>query len=200
MRAARAGLVLALLGVLMVTGVVAATNFGGPRDAGVHCDTTPSSQCVANNASHTVYFEYATSALRDATLWAMTNYNNVAPPIDMAEVFPPATDRDVTVRGDYVGYTGWWAATMCATNASYGGAESPLPGTRWCRPQILQFNRTYEASKYPTTTNKRAVACHELGHTVGLQHTTSTTSCMRSGNQTVTTTNSHDRAHIADYY
>lgn len=74
----------------------------------------------------------------------------------MSEVFPPAPDRDVTVRGDYVGYTGWWAATLCAANADEGGAESPRPGTKWCRPQILQFNRT--------------------------------------------TTNSHDRDPIADYY
>ena len=42
-----------------------------------------------------------------------------------------------------------------------GGSGS----TRWCRGQYLRYNATY-SNVYPA----RSVACHELAHTMGLQH------------------------------
>jgi len=41
------------------------------------------------------------------------------------------------------------------------------------------FNLSYKAAKYSTLTRTKAIACHEMGHTLGLRHNT-TAACMKS--------------------
>lgn len=84
---------------------------------------------------------------------------------------------DVGVTDASYGSTGDWAWTACADNAVYGGSEASF--SRWCRSQDLVFNLSYKATKYFTLDKTRAIACHELGHTVGLRHDTTAT-CMKS--------------------
>lgn len=118
---------------------------------------------------------------------------------------------DVKVRAvDYGPTKSWCASTACESMAPptvFGGSELPLPGTRWCKPQIFRYNLYWRASKYPTDSNERAIACHEVGHTLGLRHATSSTgdadwanSCMVNGNQTKITTTTHDRNHVNARY
>jgi hypothetical protein len=38
------------------------------------------------------------------------------------------------------------------------------------QPQLFVWNTRWEPTHYPTSDNKRYIACHELGHTIGLQH------------------------------
>ncbi|MEU6720305.1 matrixin family metalloprotease [Nonomuraea sp. NPDC046802] len=47
-----------------------------------------------------------------------------------------------------------------------------------------------------STTQRQALACHEIGHTVGLDHSTESGSCLR----TVTKYGTHDVAHINGRY
>ena len=73
--------------------------------------------------------------------------------------------------GSY-GLNGAWAYTRCATNLeSQGGSESPLPGTKWCKPQLFRWNLTYR-SNYNNDTREEDMACEEFGHTLGLRHGT----------------------------
>ncbi len=187
----------------------AGTNFGGPRDSGVHCDTDPvTSQCVAENASHTVYIEASVDSQLVAQLqWSTANYTAVT---DVSMVISTSSSSDVKVRAVNYGANGWWASTSCEFAGSptvYGGSETPLPGTRWCKAQVLRYNLYYRATKYPSDNNARSVTCQELGHTIGLRHATSGTgdpfwadSCMKVNNQTKITTTDHDRSHVDARY
>ena len=54
-----------------------------------------------------------------------------------------------------------------------------------------------------TYMDRRKTSCHEIGHTVGLAHSsqlTSTSDCMISGNYTFTFLNSHHKDHINSRY
>jgi len=63
------------------------------------------------------------------------------------------------------------------TGATYGGSSASH--TRWCKPQQIQFNRTY-GSKWDSDSQLHYVTCHELGHTVGLRYNNVETSCMKA--------------------
>lgn len=184
----------------------ATTNFGSSYEHGCHADS--SSQCKANDRNHGVYVN-VTGSYGVQVRWAMANYTSVAPPINMFEVYPPALDKDVEVlavnRNDVDALA--WTACMGAPGASgmqYGGLETSH--TRWCRPQRFYYNVYYEAGYFPEDNPKRYIACHELGHTIGLRH-------RRSGEPSATcmvpatinpkyvpiyiTTSGHDRGAIA---
>lgn len=170
------------------------------------CDTTLYSECVANNAYHSVYVNVAGSYATQVR-WSTQNYTSVAPPIVMSEVYPPALDKAVEVLLTNAGANGALAWTQCASGATYGGSDALH--TRWCRPQRFYYNTYYEAGYFPTDNAKRYIACHELGHTIGLQHPASgerTVTCMTSATitpkyvPTYTTTSDVERSQVYAYY
>ena len=62
---------------------------------------------------------------------------------------------------------GW---VRCSSDNTGTGGSHP---SRWCRGQQLRINTyffLYQSGYLDTTTQRRRVACHELGHTVGLRH------------------------------
>jgi len=197
------------LTVLIAAGV-AATNWGGPRDSGKHCNEDPVvSQCLNDPASSniSVIIEGSIDSQIGANLrWSMLNYTQVTDvnifETDVGEPTPRAK-----VRAAY--YTGtWWSAGACEYSGLptiYGGSEASH--TRWCRPQVIRYNLNFRDSKFPGDTAQRDVSCHELGHVLGLRHATSSTgdaswsnSCMVNASQTKTTTTTHDRSHVNAYY
>jgi len=83
----------------------------------------------------------------------------------------------------------WWypqfpdlAAWVDCPADNTGIGHHALPGTpeydssRWCRGQIIRFNASVGASW--NQLGRDWVACHELGHSVGLRHSTDNYSCM----------------------
>lgn len=81
----------------------------------------------------------------------------------------------------------WRGYTTCWEGAETG--ESGL--NMWCRPQLLYLNTYYEHSEWETSgVIRKWLACHELGHLVGLQHAIDDfhanwdESCMRDGDVT----------------
>jgi hypothetical protein len=120
-------------------------------------------------------------ALRNALTWSFTN--NYGYNLDFFRV--TSGDWDVYVRaynaGD-IGYSGW---VDCRPDAEQGG-NHPF---HHCADQQLRFN-TFYPHQYDTTNEARSLVCHELGHTVGLQHPSSDTgSCMTA----------HDYSHLRYY-
>ena len=112
------------------------------------------------------------------------------------------SDRlDAYVGASYgnFGSNGAWAYTSCEVAAQHG----TNPAGQWCIAQLLRFNSQY-ISNYDTNNGTKGVACHELGHTLGLRHTTSTTTCMHNtplvSGVWRTTIQAHDVSHLEANY
>ena len=204
-----------LLGLAVAVGPLAtpgaASNWGGPKDAGRDCDTTYYSQCVANGWHHTVnYSSTLTQAYRDAfpgPAGAYTTGPGMLVSLDAAY----AADNDVRaaqVSDSSVGYWGW---TRCSSAAVHGTLAGPPPlptwtnGMEYCYPQLLYLNDYFRAN-YPDGPRKEALVCHELGHTMGLAHRSTTPlGCMRNPPIVSSTTfynrpQGHDIMHLEYFY
>jgi predicted Zn-dependent protease len=84
-------------------------------------------------------------------------------------------------------------AGTCGDEATYGGSDPD----RWCRPQDIQLNTHYS----PSASAKKSIACHELGHTLGLRHSVQVgVSCMRDGEWTQQGYSPHDSTMLAGQY
>lgn len=173
---------------LVVAPIATASNFGSGIDHA--CDTTYSSQCVADNYDHRVrFFSIDNANLLTATRDRMSYFNSFAGRLNMYEV---SSSADVNVQDLYVGAVGWWGVGYCASSATYGGSDPNC----WCRPQVLTYNLSYSAG----VGQPYYLACHELGHTVGLRHYNHVT-CMvnadLTGEKVITP---HERDHINSRY
>ena len=182
-----------------------ATNFGGPLDAWKACDSNLSSQCVAENYTHRIYYDSSlTQPYRDAV-------NAIIPVYDATDMSVATeaygTTNDVRVSGGYWGQNGAWAWTACANAPTSKGtrpADGHNHGHNWCKPQIFRWNLDYSAN-YNTPDKRKAIACHEVGHTMGLRHSGDPASCMKDP-PTLTTppamapTSSHDVPRINEHY
>lgn len=100
-------------------------------------------------------------------------------------------DEDVIVKDIELEDNGDIGYTRCARTTGnevdegvqYGGSADDH--TRWCRPQVVVFDTTYDRTPtstkmgYGTQKLRRWLSCHELGHTFGLRHRNDTyNSCM----------------------
>lgn len=105
------------------------------------------------------------------------------------------SQSDVTVMDAFYGDTGWAGRAVCQeTLATYGITD----GYQTCVHNHVQIN---QSSDNGTDSNyRKAVVCHELGHTVGLRHTSDTSSCLRNPAQVTVALNDHDKAHINSWY
>lgn len=166
---AKGSVLLTLVWWLAIAPMASATDFGS--NINHPCDETYASQCVADNYDHQVRFFDVTENMLWGTQDRMQYYNGRAARLLMRE-YTTGT-RDVHVQDLYVGPVGWWAATYCASSATYGGTDP----SRWCRPQILTYNLTYSIG----IAQPQYMACHELGHTVGLRHYSNDSTCMKNG-------------------
>jgi hypothetical protein len=135
---------------------------------------------LANNIWHAVRF----AGLGNANGWANMDDDLewvIDSRLDSTDLVAYRNDSDPVpdvwaMDNDY-GATGIVAWVDCpANNSGTGGSGSSV----WCRGQYLRFNSAYEGYL-----GNRIVACHELGHTVGLKHNTHPAgetydSCMRT--------------------
>lgn len=189
---------LAAASVVISPGPVYAANFGSGETVGNA--TSPSSSVnLGNDANHTYRFYLADPPRRAATDWAAQN-DYIGTPVSLFRLADAAsgTDRTMDVMvadGDYGdnGAIGW---VQCPAGAITNGVHPD----RTCYGQILRYNLFY-AAYYDTTAEQQRTACHELGHTVGLRHTSNTTTCMKSSAPLSTSYfDSHDKGHLNGYY
>lgn len=193
----------ALVGQAMFPMFVVATNFGGPLHSGVACDANMSSECVAENYTHYVYYySTLTQPYRDAVDATIPAYDATDMTVQ-AEAY--SSTNDVRVSEGNWGSNGAWAWTACATTLNGAGsrpADGHSHGHNWCKPQLLRWN-LYYAANYSTADQRKAIACHELGHTMGLQHTSDTASCMKDPPTTTplaTSPTQHDKDRLNEHY
>jgi len=130
--------------------------------------TPPRCTSVDSNSRHYVYISPSVPGrIRWAVIRTMReDYGPTDLAMHLQTEITPRTD--VIVRaGDYGanGAAGWvWCPPLApqGTNAA---------GDRWCRHQRLYFNlnATYSAF-FADQASRDYMACHELGHTIGLHH------------------------------
>lgn len=180
-----------------------ATNFGATSASSCgytqgNSGPSPATNCVskANNATHAV--RYSTLGNQWTGIDAATTgrISSVYNPISGFTAYVTTTDPvpDVWVYDLYYGTTGIIAWVDCpASNSGVGGSGT----SRWCRGQILRYNATYQ--NYAVGSQ---IACHELGHTIGLRHRTTTGSCMYTYGDILAanTLDSHDISHVEAGY
>lgn len=194
-----ASLVLGFASILISPGAAQASNWGSV------CDNSTDCVSQANNAYHAIRYvnledEYPQGIPRMeiAADWAVTEFNAT----DMV-VYRTQTDPapDVELHDyNYGGSVPWVAITRCPTTNTGTGGSHP---DRWCRGQQNIYNSYYywfQNDYYDTDFQRRYVACHEMGHTVALRHSTvSSNSCMWStlpATSTASILHAHDIAHI----
>jgi hypothetical protein len=187
--------------LLLSAGAAGANNFGSLSNSGPPSNSVN----IGDNTTHTARY-YLLNQFADAMPWAIDHYNN-ATVLSVSRLTPDYTcgisstcspTSDVQIAdGDY-GYSGVAGWNSCPGGAIVLGSHP----TRSCYGQIVRFNTHSSVTQYIDSLEERQeLACHEFGHTLGLRHTTSQTSCME---ETVPLpsryTNTHDRQCVDQYY
>lgn len=186
----------ALIAVL-AAGTVMASNFGSNTASyltNAHpCDTDAASQCIANNGAHAWYPQDVTANLLAATRTASTTYNAVA---DVSTTESSSSSNvDVIVMDAFTNLPNIVAWTECADGATTGGTDPHA----YCVPQWLRYDLS-DTSAYDTIDERNSIACQEMGHTLGLRHSSSTSSCMYTNRTTQSGLVTDDTTELNGHY
>ena len=179
--------------VLLGVGVVPAraSNFSGASGR-VGCEVN-----AADNKTHSIWYHQLTTTTRQAVSWSRShNYD----PTVIDTVTEDARDRltdVIAMDADYEGTTCGRTWIPRPTGAGLIGMVicRSLSGRR-CNQFHMMFDTDFMGPQ--PTANENALACHELGHTVGLMHVTS--GCLATGGGAWTSLREHDRRHLTSYY
>lgn len=130
------------------------------------------SNCIANNYIHTVYPSALTTNIRNDLAWILENQYDTY--TQLSTSMDADTNADVLAYDwDYGPSPFYYAAVFCPTSSTKYGTDPNVV----CRPMQLRFN-LYWTGRFDSQYERRQVACHELGHTVGLHHRNHLNSCM----------------------
>lgn len=130
--------------------------------------TPPRCTSVDSNSRHYVY---VSPSVPGRIAWALRrtmreDYGPTNLVMHLQTEITPRTDV-IVMAGDYGrnGAAGW---VWCPPRAPQG---TNAVGDRWCRHQRLYFNLNASyASFFADRASRDYMACHELGHTIGLHH------------------------------
>jgi hypothetical protein len=128
----------------------------------------PRCTSVGNDSIHRVYID---PAVPNGLAWAVrrTMHRDYGPThLVMIEQSRITRKTDVIVRAANYGQNGAAGWVWCPPSSPQGRNEH---GDRWCRRQRVYFNLnpTYRAF-FTGRGSLDYIACHELGHTIGLHH------------------------------
>lgn len=145
---------------------------------------------TAGYDSHVTFNKISlTSDMSTAVNW--NNSNNVLTTKLTTSVYSNSSyQREVDIYDANYGATGWAGRWYCQRSALQGE----------CLVGVVQLNTHYGYD----TAMRRQLVCHEIGHSLGLNHPTSGTSCVRTGSDATTWSytylSTHDKGHINSIY
>jgi len=164
---------MATLLALACIGNAVAGNWGaGKWNEDGRCTTDQWSECTADDNQHYVFVDAdVPSQLETQISLSITyDYNTVADftAIQNSVLLSYTDVRVKTVTSLPPGFD-YWLFTTCASDATYGGGTGFY---RWCRKQVIKVDVNGPAATRTlnNTADLKWLACHELGHTTGLQH------------------------------
>ena len=130
---------------------------------------------LANNKTHTVDYHNTLATTGSAAQWAL---NNRFPSLDFTWNYVDGTDYDVRIIDGNFPMASWAGSTTCPNPADIHGSGD----RKWCYRQLVRLNLS-NVGQWNTTFGRHVLLCHELGHTVGLNHPdggTVDTSCLEN--------------------
>lgn len=188
-----------------------ADNVGSTNGCGVQANTSnadPAFNCVSfgNNTAHAVRFynldrwPESANALRHSFQFIYNGLTEI-------NIYETTTDTapDVAAMDNDYGNNGIAAWVDCPAANTGIGTRNASPETRWCRGQYLRFNgnAVVRNDYFATGLRTEFLACHELGHTIGLRHRNVDGSCLATfgaGALRQETLAPHDRLHVNAWY
>ncbi|HUP61357.1 MAG TPA: hypothetical protein VNA69_13150 [Thermoanaerobaculia bacterium] len=163
--------------VFMVTGAVASNRWGCWKYANYAINWY-------NGGSGDYWYIYNEEARTDSNSWH--NYTDIS----LTSVSAAGSTDHVNAYAGSYGSTGWLGI---AEIQRYSGCTVYQGRSR--------LNRSYLDNGSYTRTNKKHVACQEVGHLFGLQHNrSSSTTCMNDTILSAPYPNSHDQSMINSIY
>lgn len=170
-----------------------ATNYGS-HDC-ISIPDSPYSSCISigNNYNHQWHYTNPRSDIYNSFETIVESEYDDRTQLVVNETY--FENADVNVFDSDYGDFNVWGWVWCP-NTSWTSGSHP---NKACRPQYLRFNLFY-ASAFNTAFERRYMACHEFGHTLGLRHTDNTSSCMKADVATSDALRTHDIDIINDVY
>jgi hypothetical protein len=173
-RAGIAGAASLLLAVAMLGStppVVTAAHGGKPVGSLLSCDrpvNPPRCVSVGDDSRHRVYIDPSVPAeLANALRRTMAEDYGTTTLVLIEQTRVTGLTDVIVFAGDHGqnGAAGW---VYCPSDAPQG---TNARGDRWCRHQELHFNLNVRYAVYfGDDASRDYMACHELGHTIGLRH------------------------------
>lgn len=188
-----ASMVLMLVTASSAIGANFGSNTAAYQSPAHRCDTDAASQCIANDGSHSWYPMAVTANLLAATRTASATYDAVT---DVSTFERSSSSNiDVIVMDDFTGLANIVAWTQCKVGAATGGTDPHA----YCVPQLLRYDLA-DTLDYDSVGERSSIACQEMGHTLGLRHSSSTSSCMYTFRTTQAGLVQHDRDELNLHY
>jgi len=203
----------ALATTLLVGSVAApasADHGGSPVGSLLSCDRPvdpPRCVSVGNDRFHYVYIDASVPPdLADSVRHAIAEYDTTTTLVVIEQARLTMVTDVIVYAGDHGvnGAAGW---VNCPSSARQGTNRN---GHRWCQGQELHFNLNPRyAAYFADLASRDYMACHEMGHTVGLRHWgnpprsdgPAAPTCMQPDEPNgPTTLDVHDRDHLDAYY
>jgi hypothetical protein len=205
---------LAVVLVAAVPGIVLGHNWGGGQDVtkpGRLCKTDAEtgyrySECTAGDSNHHVYISPVSGvpytlyqALGDSI---DQDYDSLAEVTAVQDLSYNTYQTDAVIYGANINSNWEIAFSYC-----HAGGQTALDNVRYhmsCRPQYIIYQNNPDANAcWNDPLCAAHYACHELGHTLGLQHPDALytpDSCMGYNHQDPTNLRPHDQLHLINCY